>query len=865
MRRGCCCGGNECYTNAYISLVVSQRSETSFECDSFTPTEVWYETQEDNIEDNITDVGGGPRSSGGFGVGSYRDAYHPVEVGSPTFLYSHRWHKDETEEFGNLFCMLNEDVFHPKVNAAKYGITPEMRADDVEGGQIDEKGKVRIGLELALHYKWYDPNEVNPWYGTPPFVEYYEDEFFDPNSRVSKVEYPACVENPSQYIVSGEFVHRNYDDDGWRNAGPEQRFVEDCSTITPEIGSPCFCDPNNGFNEFEQGLDNQGHVYCSDWFLRQENNVPPSCSASRCVTSEQLCNWIKSPEAKLVPPYGPTREDHRSTFNCVCSQYDAWTPNAVSPRCCGFIYRGDEPPLGQEYYFGTDYFFPDSIGGHGGIPQLKFHRQWYGLIPYTCPPTPPTCLGAERPGLPGLEYLFKEVSPRAGDTKGELNGTSEIVDYTYNKIIQRFGPTILPDGSVNPFPNNIVIHGVGGHSWSIDEIGPAISAHGSAASGFGGEYSMFIDFAEALFKKYVDEHGVDVAIQRFSPCGVNHPEEYGGDGCVGFHCLEPSLENYGVTNMGYKPVEIYYGEDGSSNVNSAYQRSREYDPCMYFNTKYPSDETNPHPLGFPDPLGLRFHTDINAFYFNNYVGRFDYVTDPDGYPVDTRRGFLSSNFVDGAVKTTGLNGVGLGTLFYTSAGRHSGFASLGNIYDDYGYVHKLWTSLEHWLCPNCSFNDKNEFIDEDKFYKYFPDGDVNNLLFTVSYSYHPDTSLFDYTLGTGEGRLGNKGQIPKSDLDPDATGFFYPGRVMGESDCYYYNDVDGAWWTNHFFDYLDAWCAVEENADNIFCTDYNRPEQFWIPPDEAAAGHNPCEYTDDCDEDRPRQRDLGGHSFTYDW
>ena len=860
MRRGCCCG-NECYTNAYISLVVSQRSETSFECDSFTPTELWYESQAENIEENRADTAGGVNTFGySPGVDYDLDLYFPTEVGSPSYLSSSRWHKDETEEFGNLFCLLNEDVFHPKVNAAKYGITPEMRADDVEGGQIDERGKVRIGLELALHYKWYDPNEKHIFFGTPNFYTFWEDNFGDPNSRTSTVYYPACVEDPSQYIVSGEFIHRNYDGDSWYNFGygPLQRFTGEY--VDPEVGNPCFYNSGYAAPRHEQGIDNQGHVYCSDWYIRQRNAVPPSCSVPRCVTSEQLCNWMKSPEAKLVPPYGPTREDYRQTFNCVCSQYDAWTPNAVSPRCCGYISPlGDEPPSGGDEYY-SRYIFPQyGPVGNGAYAAAQIGYQWENLIPYTCPPTPPTCLGAERPGLPGLEYLFKEVSPREGDTKGELNGTSEIVDYTYNKIIQRFGPTILPDGSVNPFPNNIVIQGVGGHSWSIDEIGPQVSAHGSADYRAQGDYSMFIDFAEALFKKYVDEHGVDVAIQRFSPCGVNHPEEYGGDGCLGFHCLEPSLENYGVTNMGYKPVEVYYNEDGEADDYFSYWRAREYDPCMYFHTKYPTDDFKPHPLGLSDPLGLRYTTDVNTYYYGLYVDDYDHIVDPDGYPVNNRSTW--NYFMDGNIYRSGLNGIGLGTLFYTTAGPQSN--RVGG-FGQYGYVQRLWNSLEHWLCPNCSFNEKNEFIDEEKFYKYFPNGNIDNLRFMNYYSFHPDTSLGDYELGGGGGLLAGYGQVPKSIFgDPDATGYFYPGRLMGESECYYYNDLNGVWWTNHFFDYLDAFCEDEENSDNIFCTSYNRPDQFWVSPDDSADNFNP--YDSNHDSSRPIQDDLGGHAFTDDW
>ena len=960
MRKGCCCRGNECYTNAYISLVVSQKGETYFECDSFTPTEIWNESGEYNSTLYFfadTNIGGGYGYQGynsGVGRGNYTGnysrndeslsevnagdpsaewPYFPTEVGEPNYLHDHRWHKDETEEFGNLFCMLNEDVFHPKVSASKYGITPEMRADDVSGGQIDERGKVRVGLEMALHYKWYDPNETQVWTKDKAYhnFDYYDSRYgstggYSVYVGSDGVEYPACVDNPSQYIESDEFISGirvdvPFEDDKLFGNLPLKRFfpgliTEDNFEDAFGNGVPCFIDPSNlenppwgndpnpdyayWYQQYEQGIGNQGGVYCSDWFIRQENNVPPSCSAARCVTSEQLCEWIKSPESQLT---STPRGQFEKSFSCFCSPHDPWTPNAVSSRCCGeAIYAGlpsgayneitgPDPAIGYStgsYEFPTSaYTIPvyidtstppyETLVGErqgGGYYYYTLQEQWMKSIPYTCPPKPPTCLGAERPGLPGLEYIFKEVSPKTGDTRGELNGLSEIVDYTYNKIIQRFGPTILPNGKVNPLPNSIVIQSQGGPSISIDEIGYTVSVGGSFS--YQTDYGMFVDFAEALFQKYVDEHGVDIAIQRFSTCGVDHPQEYGSDGCIGFDCLEPTLENHGKAFMGYKRASFY--PDFPDYPPDYYSNPRQYTPCAYFNTNYPADATNPHPLGISDPLGLRFNTLITPWVFNKYVDRFDYIDDPDGNPVETlhQYGLIGGlyggygRFHDRFLAYTGVNGIGLGTLFYSSPIVYGSYGM--QEYNERGYVHKLWSSLENWLCPNCSVDERNEFIDRDKFNKYFPNGNVDNLRFLDDrmWSTHPDTSFRnDYAIGDST----RFGQTPKSDLIPGATGYFYPGYQMGEQECYY-RDKDGEWWDKHRDDYYEALCQVF--PDDFFCDDWNFETRYWIDPDEAVSNHNPNfgpsswdggrvipNLSEEYDPDLPRQDELGGHSFTY--
>lgn len=925
MRRGCCCGGNECYTNAYISLVVSQQSETSFECENFTPNEVWLYEAERTLEND--EVYGADRSfpyldpdTGevvNYGINAQPNRYIDdqaelfwTQFGESNYPLHQRWHRDETEEYGNLFCMLNEDVFHPKVSASKYGITPEMRADDVSGGQIDSQGKVRVGLELALHYKYYDPNENYDWTKEIFYDNYYYDTYPPDGGVVQDVirqEYPSCVDDPAQYIETdafipyfidpetGEKVYTNY----YLNARPpvvrlrprqnDSFGREDIESMYDlAIERPCYSRIKMEGGQYDGHLDayainsngvywyqgynngaDDGHVFCSDWFIRAKNNVPPSCSASRCVTSEELCEWINSPESKMSPQHGfdrsafdgfnaiedelispapyfvnyPILDGGRNLFSCQCDPDDALSPNIVSSRCCGAQRFSPVQPgvynwVYNSLYFWNYYPFPraEFASEGGGDRRYNFfinnnftYQQgsgWYDVVPYTCPPKPPTCLGAEKPGLPSLEYLFKEVSPREGDTKGELNGTSEIVDYTYNKIIQRFGPTILPNGEVNPLPNNIVIQVTGGPSFSIDEIG-AIQP-GGANNGRNLE-GMFVDFAEGLFQKYVDEHGIDVAIQRFSTCGVNHPQEYGGDGCIGFDCLEPTVENHGEKYMGYRPARFVPEQDGQGGYETEWG-ARYYTPCYYYHTEYPFDDEYPHPLGISDPLGLRSSTKPNSRFFYDNFPDGDYYDDPDGFPV---RYFREAFYDDYSfMKRTFRSGRGLGALFYSPEFDRSGEYKGGE-----GYVQRLFGSLEHWLCPNCSYNGKNEIIDREKVLKYFPEAeddidDAAHTYYMMSYRRpHPDSSVnnldsFPFS------RSFTGGPYPKERLDGPTGEYFYPGRVMGEYECYnrdYYGDT----WTEHEKGFQDFLCEQFGGSFGFCDNDY-----YYKTPIEGAIPNN---------------------------
>ena len=440
--------------------------------------------------------------------------------------------------------------------------------------------------------------------------------------------------------------------------------------------------------------------------------------------------------------------------------------------------------------------------------------------------------------------MFKEVSPREGDTKGELNGTSEIVEYTYNKIIQRFGPTILPNGEVNPLPNNIIIQVEGGPSFSIDEIG-AIQPGGvnKAKSTHG----MYVDFAEALFQKYVDEHGIDVAIQRFSSCGVNHPQEYGGDGCVGFDCLEPTVEYHGKYYMGYQ--YRYDTIDSNGTVINTYDRAnRYYTPCDYYHTEYPFDDEYPHPYGVSDPLGLRSHTRVNTDFLRSTFSDGQYFDDPDGYNAvpSFRTGddeyFYGFYYTE--MRQTFRSGRGLGALFYTPRNSKD-----SDIYS--GYVYNLFSSLEHWLCPNCSYDGKAEFINVEKFNKYYPDIVVDRLtrLWRRSYNKHPDS-----TSTNPDGHLFSGFSVINGPLGPNGEGatgpIVFPGRIIGEAECWnrgHYGDQ----WTDQQQQY---WDLLKEYYPN----DVNGREYYYVDPDVGANYLN----VDDPTNYQPPQ---GGHIRTWLW
>jgi hypothetical protein len=89
-------------------------------------------------------------------------------------------------------------------------------------------------------------------------------------------------------------------------------------------------------------------------------------------------------------------------------------------------------------------------------------------------------------------------------------GIASLVDWLFDGIINRFGPQILSDGKMNPFPTQvwIDIDVSGSHTWT--EGKPIV---------------------QGLYNKFVEEYGEEIAQHKFNPC-------WDGPNCVAWGCCE---------------------------------------------------------------------------------------------------------------------------------------------------------------------------------------------------------------------------------------------------------------------------------------------------------------------------------------
>jgi len=125
----------------------------------------------------------------------------------------------------NPFCLMNEDVIHPKVDAAKYGIDNEF---------VDDDGMVRLGLELLLV-----PSEGN--YG-PPSAFMVEPQCYD--LTFERFEFTRVFEDAVAVQRTWDLIHERYGEqileDGSINPFPTQIWfmVDDSGSYTWTEGEP---------------------------------------------------------------------------------------------------------------------------------------------------------------------------------------------------------------------------------------------------------------------------------------------------------------------------------------------------------------------------------------------------------------------------------------------------------------------------------------------------------------------------------------------------------------------------------------------------------------------------------------------------
>ena len=201
---------------------------------------------------------------------------------------------------GNPFCLMDEDVIHPKIEASKYGITNEF---------IEEDGMVRVGLEIFLHpscdYQYGDCDDIPdpPQCYDLPFLryEYHRDDE---------------IQNAIDYIYD-EIINRFGSpvlENGQTNPYPSQIwFMIDVSgSFTWDEGSPIV---NGLYNKFEE-------LWGSEIAESKFNPcfVGPSCVSWGCCDAE-MC---------AASPCGQSSDDmRRFTYEMHNEDYMATTINLM--------------------------------------------------------------------------------------------------------------------------------------------------------------------------------------------------------------------------------------------------------------------------------------------------------------------------------------------------------------------------------------------------------------------------------------------------------------------------------------------------------------------------------------------------------
>jgi hypothetical protein len=116
-------------------------------------------------------------------------------------------------------------------------------------------------------------------------------------------------------------------------------------------------------------------------------------------------------------------------------------------------------------------------------------------------------------------------------TRSDSNDINAVIDYTYNKIIERFGNQRLENGEINPYPVQI---------WF------AVDSSGSHTMG---DAAPIID---GLYDRFTSEWGADIADYKFNPC-------VDGPSCVAWGCCDEeqcigAAPCYNNSGWGYSDV-----------------------------------------------------------------------------------------------------------------------------------------------------------------------------------------------------------------------------------------------------------------------------------------------------------------------
>lgn len=433
------------------------------------PYGIAYQLSEDNIPDSYY----------GSGDGLY---YDEIDSEAPTLIeriFNKGMLSTSIEDPCTPFCLQDEDIIHPKINASKYGINNEFVGND---------GKVRVGLEVDLNR--VDSVQLGPFTYSSPFedveefatscggddpLQCFNDEYeFDASllpefDQIYHESYP--VAGGCQWLNSGYILGKLHGSqvECWHPEDQVYTFDDFTDFYNFYWGFPDMYETSNG-----QAANLSNRYSCGEWEY--------AYTRSGGVFTDE--------DDQLWPPYS----------------------------------TGSSNPFPKRWQHTWHYW--DGTGGNNYKNRIICH-DWannrYGdLSPCdsACSRVYPSCF--ELP-IERIDYVT--------DWKHELfiDGNPSALKYNdvgqrlHELIIERFGPQILENGTVNPYPSQIYYQGAEkgdgssfcDHVYAVDGINSAPMQSG------------YWRIVKDLYDIMVETWGEEVANAKFNPCYFDFDTETG--------------------------------------------------------------------------------------------------------------------------------------------------------------------------------------------------------------------------------------------------------------------------------------------------------------------------------------------------
>jgi hypothetical protein len=430
-----------------------------------------------------------------FGHSDWRSwwAYHPIveraEAHNNVMLnYNYAsylfWNSDNAP-----WCLLDEDIIHPKVRASKYQITNEF---------VDqETGLVRVGLEYLVDFQWLlwdvDVAVANKdIHMRPDVIKYAE---LHPERGALEENCVRACSSPKAPNAIFDLLPCNLDEDYCTHLNEFIDYVRELADpFFPEFNGGCAYDPPN----------------CYDLpFLRVD------------TTNHDVCSTLPS-------NYDPLNTQIKTISDAVDEVYDA----IISRFGPQILANGEINPYPDNIIFVSDIGIPSTYYYYVGDRWNSWNDETsYEQVYCYAPSVGSCCVWESSEKEWECDYITRNECVSAG---GKFKEGSACVDTDCAYLSESYALESNSNESVFPLLESRVeermYHDDDDYLRSHDPRYYVYSGPQPAISGVLAEY----DFYHLLKSKFIDNWGTEVAEYKFNAC----PGEENENNCFGRSCKE---------------------------------------------------------------------------------------------------------------------------------------------------------------------------------------------------------------------------------------------------------------------------------------------------------------------------------------